>query len=836
MKKFVLLIGCILAVIVPGKGQIFNPVKWNTAIRHLHDTEYQITFSATIDRGWAVYSQYLESDEGPVATSITYESGNLELIGQSEESGHRKEGFDPLFDMNVVKFAEEFIITQKFRVTNGSSVKGYLTYMTCDDTKCLPPTDVNFDMTLPSAGATDQKGSPPEKKGDPDTGSIGLFDVLEESTPFDALEGVVDPPGAGLLTPVKWSAQYVEGTKDQVIFTATIDDGWHIYDQVIEGDDGPIPTEFWVNDEKLVLPYEAKEEVEEKDEFFGGILIKKLKKSVRFTYDVPVTTDLIEGEIVYMACDKEKCINPFFLPVFTIDPVKKEVHLDSGDEEAGMEVESGTYPIPPVDLTEPVEECGDAHLSNVAKYTLLNIFFLGFIGGLLALLTPCVFPMIPLTVSFFTKGSHDRKSGIRQASMYGFFILLVYLLLSVPFHLLDTVNPGILNDISTNVGLNIFFFLIFVFFAFSFFGYYEITLPSRWTNRVSNAESVGGLIGIFFMALTLALVSFSCTGPILGSLLAGALTSEGGAMQLTAGMGGFGLALALPFALFAAFPTMLNALPKSGGWLNTVKVVLGFLELALAFKFLSNADLVKRWGLLKIEPFLAIWILIFIGLSIYLFGKWKFPHDSPVKKLSPLRILTGVLSLGFAIYLATGFKVDQDKGTFQSLTLLSGLAPPAGYSWLYPKKCPNNLDCFKDLAEGIAYAKKVDKPVMIDFTGHACVNCRKMEEHVWPRDGVNERLQNDYVLISLYVDEKIELPESQKTDQIRNYGQKWATFQAQYFNNNSQPYYVLLSPEGKLLNNPVGYTPDAEEYAAFLECGLSAFRTIRGDNQLGVTE
>jgi thiol:disulfide interchange protein len=474
---------------------------------------------------------------------------------------------------------------------------------------------------------------------------------------------------------------------------------------------------------------------------------------------------------------------------------------------------------------------------------------LGVAGGLLALLTPCVFPMIPLTVSFFTKSSSNRRKGFRNATMYGAFILLVYLLLSVPFHLMEGISSGILNDISTNVYLNVAFFLIFLFFAFSFFGYYELTLPASWANKASSAEGIGGIIGIFFMALTLALVSFSCTGPILGSLLAGALTAEGGALQLSAGMGGFGLALALPFAVFAAFPSMMNALPKSGGWLNTVKVTLGFLELALALKFLSNADLVKHWAILKIEPFLGLWILIFLGLGLYLFGFLRFPHDSPVKKLSWGRIGLGALSFAFVLYLASGFLYNDRAGTFRSLKLLSGLAPPAGYSFFHPSDCPQNLNCFKDLNEGLAYAREVDKPVMIDFTGYACVNCRKMEEHVWPEGQVYSTLKNDYVLISLYTDDKKPLPEDQqrkvegfygsRDNVIRTYGHKWQYFQDRYFGAVAQPYYVLITPDGELLNNPVGYTPDANEYARFLECGKDAYQRLvdgkkgRGQ-QLGV--
>jgi len=456
----------------------------------------------------------------------------------------------------------------------------------------------------------------------------------------------------------------------------------------------------------------------------------------------------------------------------------------------------------------------------------------------LALITPCVFPMIPLTVSFFTKkGNQTKSSGIGKALLYGFFILLVYLILSIPFHLLDSVNPDILNEISTNVWLNVIFFIVFMFFAFSFFGYYELTLPSSWTNKTTQGENAGGIIGIFFMALTLAIVSFSCTGPILGSLLAGSLTADGGAWQLTAGMAGFGVSLGLPFALFAMFPNMLNALPKSGGWLNTTKVILGFLELALAFKFLSNADLVKHWGLLKIEPFLILWIIIFAGLALYLFGKIKFPHDSPIKKLSFSRIAGGILVAAFAIYLASGFRVNKETKTFTPLTLLSGLAPPVGYSWLYPSSTTNNLKTFKDLKEGIAYAKQVNKPIMIDFTGYACVNCRKMEEHIWPLEKIDNYLRNEYVLISLYVDDKKDLPTDEKVEVnrvnggkrlLKNYGHKWANFQTQFFRSNSQPYYVLLNSDGnKVLIEPVGYTPDEDEYARFLEGGLEVFNKTK---------
>ena len=472
----------------------------------------------------------------------------------------------------------------------------------------------------------------------------------------------------------------------------------------------------------------------------------------------------------------------------------------------------------------------DAKVRSTSSNGLSSIFLLGFVGGLLALLTPCVFPMIPLTVSFFTKQTHNKRKGIFRAVLYGFFIVIIYILLSLPFHFLDNLDPEILNTISTNVWLNVFFFSVLVFFAFSFFGFYEITLPSSWGNKMDSASSVGGVLGIFFMALTLAIVSFSCTGPILGSLLASSLTADGGATQLTAGMTGFGLALALPFALFALFPNWLNALPKSGGWMNTTKVVLGFLELALAFKFLSNADLVAHWDLLKREVFIAIWILISIGLALYLFAKIKFPHDTPIKKLSFSRISFGVLVIAFSIYLIPGVL----KNKTWNLSLVSGFPPPQFYS-IYEQEtdCPLGLDCYTNFDEGLAKAKAVNKPILLDFTGWACVNCRKMEENVWSELDIFEMLKNDYILISLYVDDnKKELPKNQKFDflkengklkKIKTVGDKCSTFQSINFKNASQPYYVLLSPELEVLNTTQQYT-DKETYYAWLKKGLTNFK------------
>ena len=656
-----------------------------------------------------------------------------------------------------------------------------------------------------------------------------------------------------ILNPVKWEfgSEKITDTEYTLIFVAKIDPHWALYSQFVE-EGGPLPTLFSFESSSS---FELIETVTESDEnkvtqhdpVFEMVVSKFYDKAV-FKQRVRVKSSAfsMRGNIDFMTCDDSKCTykpdNPFAFDYTDQTGFVIVGGTPMSDSDLSKNADQTLYGMAPESLSKATVKCS-TQLSSLSQdikasnNSLWKIFGLGFLGGLLALLTPCVFPMIPLTVSFFTKkgGNANEKGGVSKAILYGFFIVLVYVVLSIPFHLLDSVNPDILNEISTNVWLNVIFFVIFIFFAFSFFGYYELTLPSTWTNSTSRGEGIGGILGVFFMALTLSIVSFSCTGPILGSLLAGSLSADGGAWQLTTRMGGFGVALGLPFALFAMFPNMLKALPKSGGWLNTTKVVLGFLELALAFKFLSNADLVKHWGILKIEVFLGIWILVFAGLTLYVFGKIKFPHDSPLKKLSFFRISSGLLVLAFVIYLGSGFKVNKETQTFTPLTLLSGLAPPVGYSFLYPNDCPNNFECFKDLKEGVAYAKKVNKPILLDFTGYACVNCRKMEEHIWPKASIKPYFENDYVLISLYVDDKKELPENQKLTVERlgggarvleNYGHKWAHFQTQFFKSNSQPFYVLLSPDAKtILNNPVGYTPDEADYKAFLDCGLEIFET-----------
>lgn len=651
--------------------------------------------------------------------------------------------------------------------------------------------------------------------------------------------------------PLQWSTtvEEISDTEFVLVSEATIAAGWHLYSQNVP-EDGPIPTTFIFDTSKGEFSLEGKTIEEEGitvDDPVFEMKIKFFENAAIFKQRIKTISgkNTIQGVVEFMVCDDTKCLPPTEIAlVFNLKKGASTSSVSSTSATSTTIDNTATnkllYGINTKEVRFSKITCQDEVKSNATEIqkgqkSLWSIFGLGFLGGLLALLTPCVFPMIPLTVSFFTKkNGQNSGSGMSKALLYGFFIFAVYIILSIPFHLLDSVNPDILNEISTNIWLNSIFFLVFVFFAFSFFGYYELTLPSSWTNRTTQGESSGGIVGIFFMALTLAIVSFSCTGPILGSLLAGSLTRDGGAWQLTAGMAGFGVSLGLPFALFAMFPNMLNVLPKSGGWLNTTKVILGFLELALAFKFLSNADLVAHWNLLKIEPFLLLWILIFVALALYLFGKIKFPHDAPIKKISFSRIAGGVLVASFVIYLASGFRVNEATKTLTPLTLLSGLAPPVGYSFLYPNECPNNFNCFKDLKTGIEYAKKVNKPILLDFTGYACVNCRKMEEHVWPLQKIDSYIRNEYVLISLYVDDKKTLPKEAQvlvnrtnggTRKLQNYGHKWANFQTQFFKTNSQPYYVLLNSDGtEILNQAVGYTPDEKEYAQFLACGLEIFK------------
>lgn len=670
-----------------------------------------------------------------------------------------------------------------------------------------------------------------------------------------------------ILDPVKWSTSVkkISETEYDLIAKATIEDKWHLYSQEVPPD-GPLPTLFTFEKNaayKAVGKIKESKGVTEHDPVFD-MVITFFANTATFTKRIQLTGNkgtTVKGEVEFMVCDDTRCLPPAYADlVFEIPaPQKTEavVTTENNDntkvsEETTEIVENTVVADTLLETNEVVNDTvkstSDESLAALEqnkkqdKKGLWTIFIVAFLFGFTALLTPCVFPMIPMTVSFFTKQSKSKAAGIKNAIIYGIAIIVIYVVLGAIVTAIFGADA--LNALSTNVWFNIIFFLLIIFFAFSFLGAYEITLPSSWATKADKQADRGGMIGIFFMALALAIVSFSCTGPIIGYLLVEA-ASKGGIAPFV-GMFGFSLALALPFALFAAFPGWMNSLPKSGGWLNTVKVFLGFLELALAFKFLSNADLVLQLHWLEREVFLAIWIAVFGALALYLFGKIKLPHDSPLTHISVGRLSLGLLVLAFTVYMIPGL-------WGAPLKLISGFPPAMNYSESpygvgytklgsgggsstteeFPEGAylgPHDIISFHDYEVGLAYAKKIGKPVLIDFTGHACVNCRKMEERVWSEPKILNLLKEDIVLISLYVDDKRPLPDGEEViskisgKKLRYIGQKWSEFQILKYKANAQPFYVLMGHNEENLIDPVGYTPDVEEYYDWLQKGVAAFK------------
>lgn len=839
--KFLLSFFVTLGVLFPSFGQILNPVSWSYSATHVEGDQYDLVFKAKIDKGWAIYSQNIE-DGGPIPTDFVFEEGaNFERIGNVEESDNAKKGHDPIFDMMLIKFYKEGTFTQRVKVKDASkSITGYLEFMTCDDERCLPPKEVEFtfkfDGIKSGGGASSDQGA-------------GAIDIA--SNDQIGIEGNIelDDQPSGIFAPVKWSFTHTETGDGSYALTVkgVIDDGWAVYTQHIEGD-GPIPTTFYFDEKDGLELVGATEEdgphrYEGFDPFFQMDVVK-FKKEVFFTQNVKATNvGVVSGEFEFMTCDDERCLPPSYVSFeFVLD---KDAGGAAGIASAalgGANVIDQAVPGIQSSYQNPVGSCSEEEEEK--DKSLLWTFILGFAGGLLALLTPCVFPMIPLTVSFFSKDT--KRKGWMNGLIYGISIIVIYVLLG--FLITMAFGAEALNELSTNWVANTLFFVIFIAFAFSFFGYYEIQLPSSWTNKSDKMADKGGLIGTFFMAFTLALVSFSCTGPIIGSALVQSAANPVGPLVV---MLGFSSALALPFGLFAAFPAWLNSLPQSGGWMNSVKVILGFLEVALAFKFLSVADMTSHWGFLKYEVFMGIWVLVAVAMALYLFGLIRFPHDSKIKKLSVQRIALGSGMAALALYLASGFMLNDRTQSYNALPMMSGLAPPANYNFFMPSpepdaaikakyasfsKCANNLDCFKDYEEGVAYAKEVNKPVFLDFTGYGCVNCRKTEEHIWIKDQIWPKLKNDFVMISLYVDDRKPLDDvliSKSTNEkLRNVGNKWADFQIVNFEQNSQPLYVIISPGEKVLATPRGYQEGVQDYADFLDCGLSTFKSM--DSSLGM--
>ncbi|EKN15199.1 hypothetical protein HMPREF1076_02536 [Parabacteroides goldsteinii CL02T12C30] len=669
---------------------------------------------------------------------------------------------------------------------------------------------------------------------------------------------------AQIHQPVKWKIKLEDSktAEKEIVFTATIEKGWHLYDMNLpEG--GPVSTSFTFETlqgaELIGQPVSNIKPTVVYDEQFAMDL-RWFPGAVTFTQKVKILDPKkfkIEGEVEFMVCNDETCLPPdresfafdskntkLTLPAEAPAVEKEDVTKEQPD--TNLVVEEGktlTTPDPVVKEEKVIvnpEKITNALTNDAALWTpvidelkafgdttvtatdtsWLFIFFAGFLGGLIALLTPCVWPMIPMTVSFFLKRTKDRKKAIRDALTYGLSIIVIYLVMGLL--ITGIFGASALNDLSTNAIFNIIFFLLLVVFAISFFGAFEMVLPASWTTKLdSKADSTTGILSIFFMSFTLVLVSFSCTGPIIGTLLVQA-ASMGTAVGPAIGMFGFALALSIPFSLFAIFPNMLQSMPKSGGWLNSVKVVLGFLELALALKFLSVADLAYGWRLLDREVFIVLWIVIFVLLGFYLLGKIKFSYDSDVKYVSVPRLFMAIISFGFAVYMVPGLWGAPLKS-------ISAFAPPL-YTQDFSLYDDEVHAAYDDYESGMAKAKLLNKPVMIDFSGFGCVNCRKMEASVWTDPKVKQILENDYVLITLMVDDKTKLPhpieieEHGKVRKLKTIGDKWSYLQRSKFGANAQPFYILLNDEGKPLGPSYAFNEDVSKYIQFLENGLKTFK------------
>ena len=672
------------------QAQIKDPVKFKTELTTLSDTEAEVVFTATIDKGWHVYSTDL-GDGGPISATFNVDNkSGVELVGKLKPVGKEVATFDKLFEMKVRYFENTAKFVQKVKFTGGAyAIEGYLEYGACDDESCLPPTQVPFKFSgVAKAGNAAATKTEQSKAEQPEQKVVDKADKKEEATSVAS------------------------------------------------------------------------------------------KDSSAMMELVPATTTEAATDIQPAVASSE-----LWKPVIS--------DLQALGEEHGQEDMSWIY-----------------------------IFITGFLGGLLALFTPCVWPIIPMTVSFFLKRSKDKKKGIRDAWTYGASIVVIYVALGLAITLI--FGASALNALSTNAIFNILFFLMLVIFAASFFGAFEIRLPSKWGNAVdSKAESTTGLLSIFLMAFTLSLVSFSCTGPIIGFLLV-QVSTTGSVVAPAIGMLGFAIALALPFTLFALFPSWLKSMPKSGGWMNVIKVTLGFLELAFALKFLSVADLAYGWRLLDRETFLALWIVIFALLGFYLLGKIKFPHDDDDDKVGVTRFFMALISLAFAVYMVPGL-------WGAPLKAVSAFAPPMQTQDfnLYKNEVHAKFD---DYDLGMEYARLNGKPVMLDFTGYGCVNCRKMEAAVWTDPKVSDLINNDYVLITLYVDNKTPLTEPVKIIEngtertLRTVGDKWSYLQRMKFGANAQPFYVLLDNQGKPLNKSYAYNEDIPKYIEFLQTGLENYK------------
>jgi thiol:disulfide interchange protein DsbD len=787
-------------------GQADKYIQWTFSANKVADKTYDLHLTAKLAKGYHVFSQFV--DGTPTPTAITFNSASwYEKIGKIKEVGkliHEKDP-DPDAKTDLLYFEKTVDFVQRISLKGSmSDISGKVEFQVCNATSCERPDEKEFTISLKKGGRlvpVKSEAASPGKE----------MDNNGQKEPIKVNPGAIEHSPS----PVHWTYELkkLEGNKYEAHFKAKLDSSWHMY-AADSRKEGPSPTAVTFDDPKAIKLIGNLMEPVKPAAIYDSVLqqnIVEYNGQAEFVQKFELLSPLkeLKGKIIFMACSNKSNV---------CQRLEENFSISAGNETLTA-------------ATGPSDLAGDS---------LLSVFLQCFLGGFLALITPCMYPMIPLTVSFFTKKSDkDKGEGIGKALLFGLSIILIYVTLGTLISAIFGSNA--LNALSTNIYFNLGFFAVFVAFGISFLGAFDITLPSSWTNRADQQSEKGGLIGIFFVAFTLALVSFSCTGPIIGSLLV--LSSKGGIAAPAIGMLGFSLAMAIPFTLFAIFPGLMQNLPKSGGWLNSVKVTLGFIELALALKFLSNADLAYHLNILKREYFLIIWIVIFTIIGFYLLGKLKLSHDSPLPYISVPRVLLAIFAFAFSLYMIPGL-------FGAPLNLLSGFIPPLEYREWHPEAVaaapatqttekvkyaelyhsPLGLSAYYDYDQALRKARAVGKPLMIDFTGWACANCRKMEQKVWSDPAVLKILKNDYILVSLYVDEKTSLADSDvyispfTHEKITNIGDKWNDLESGRYGTSAQPLYVLLDNEEKELVPRVGgYNPDIPAYVNFLDAGKKEF-------------
>lgn len=802
-----------------------------------------LVMEAQIDPGYHLYAaEQIPAAEANAATfSLDPEANDLELIGGLQDGIEPKVKFDEIFGYDLGEFYDRAVFTQKVKITGPNpNLVGFLRYQVCNASQCIPKTyEIEERLAVQTVEAVTEPQTEPASEPEPNEAPAPV--IVEEVKEKDGPEEKAEPmpteaaratQAPGIIDAVDWEVSFEptqpkKGDLLRVTFTAKIKEGYHVYSSIPPAKPAGLPTTFNFNGRSQDLAMqgdlsETGEAIQKYDEIFETDVVL-FHDAVTFTQELEVTggAPILEGYLSYQVCDDRACVTE-----------KVEVLETFGHELAAEPTLSEATPV------EGEKEEG------------LGLLLLqGFLLGLASIFTPCIFPMIPLTVSIFTKQGNERGKGIRKAIFYGLSIVGIFTGLAVLISVI--FGPWAIQQLSNHPAFNLVFFVLLFVFALSFLGMFEIALPSSWSTAMSKRSDRGGLVGIFFMAMALAIVSFSCTGPLVATALAQAF--QGSFFTPVLVMLAFSTALALPFVLLAAFPALLQSMPRSGGWLNAVKVSLGLLELALAFIYLSRADLVMHWGILDREIFIGAWIVIFTMLGLYLLGKIRLPHDDPaVEKLSVPRFLLAMATFWFVLYLVPGLwgaplkmlggfipSSTQDMGVLIQRDQLSGLGsgPAVGNGvCTFPDKVSGHLSeetpagfcAFYDLEQGLAYAKQVNKPVFLDFTGHTCANCRYLEKNAWVDPELRRYINEEYVLISLYTDDRQALPEievDQRGQKLRTVGDKWLSYQVEEYGSNAQPFYVLLDPEGNELLPPMGYNPplDIESYRDFFARGLQAF-------------